>query len=68
MMKTTTISHKFPCHPCRKNRPNKHPAPSNDSNDSSSYEEAVEGPSMGKGGAKKPKLAKKKKTKNGERK
>ena len=69
MMKVTTISHKFPCHPCIK-RPNKLPAPSSDSNDTSSCdEEAVEGPSMGKGGRKKPKLAKKKKAKkNGERK
>ena len=50
-------------------RPNKCPAPSSNSNDSLSCgEEAVEGPSMGKGG-KKPKLAKKKKAKkNGERK
>ena len=51
-------------------RPNKCPAPSSDSNDSSSCgEEAVESPSMGKGGGIKPKLAKKKKAKkNGERK
>ena len=63
MMKVTTISHKFPCHPCRKGA-NKHPAPSSDSNDSSSCgEEAVEGPSVGKGWGKKPKLAKKKKAK-----
>ena len=70
MMKVTTISHKFPCHPCRKKSPNKCPAPSSDSNDFSSCgEEAVEGPSMGKGGGKKPKLAKEKKAKkNGERK
>ena len=48
----------------QKKRPNKHPAPSSDSNDSSSCgEEAVEGPSMGKGGGKKLKLAKKKKAK-----
>ena len=62
MMKTTTVSHKFPYHPCRK-RPNKCPVPSSDSYDSLSCEEAVEGPSMGKGGSKKPKLAKKKKAK-----
>ena len=47
----------------QKKGPNKRPAPSSDSNDSSSCEEAVEGPSMGKGGGKKPKLAKKKKAK-----
>ena len=53
-----------PLPPMKKKRPNKHPAPSSDSNDSSSCgEEAVEGPSMGKGGGKKPKLAKKKKAK-----
>ena len=48
----------------------KNGAPSSDSNDSSSCgEEAVEGQSVGKGGGKKPKLAKKKKAKkNGERK
>ena len=41
----------------QKKRPNRHPAPSSDSNDSSSCgEEAVEGPSMGKGGGKKPKV------------
>ena len=62
-----------PLPPMQKKRPNKHPAhpaPSSDSNDSSSCgEEAVEGPSMGKGGGKKLKLAKKKKAKkNGERK
>ena len=62
MMRRTTISHKFPYRPCRK-KANKHPAPSSDSNDSSSCEEAVEGTSMGKGGSKKPKLAKKKKAK-----
>ena len=68
MMKMTTISHKFPCHPCRK-KASKCPAPSSDSNDSLSCEEAVEGPSVGKGGGKKPKLTKKKKTKkNGEKK
>ena len=48
----------------QKNRPNKCPTSSSDSNDSSSCgEEAVEGPSMGKGGGKKPKLAKKMKEK-----
>ena len=37
----------------QKKRPNKHPAPSSDSNDSSSCdEEAVKGSSMGKGGVK----------------
>ena len=47
----------------QKKRPNKCPAPSSDSNDSLSCgEEAVEGPSVGKGGGgKKPKLAKKNK-------
>ena len=51
-----------PLPPMHKKRPNKCPAPSSDSNDSSSCgEEAVEGPSMGKEGGKKPKLAKKKK-------
>ena len=44
-------------------RPNKCLAPSSDSNDSLSCEEAVEGPSMGKGGGKKAKLVKKKKAK-----
>ena len=44
------------------------PAPSSDSNDSLSCgEEAVEGPSVGKGGSKKPKLAKKKKAKKMEK-
>ena len=63
-MKATTTSHKFPCHPCRK----KCPAPSSDSNDSLSCgEEAVEGPSMGKGGGKKPKLVKKNKAKKMEK-
>ena len=53
-----------PLPPMQKKRPNKHPAPSSDSNDSLSCgEEAVEGPSMGKGGGKKPKLAKEKKAK-----
>ena len=52
-----------PLPPMQKKRENKHPAPSSDSNDSSSCEEAVEGPCMGKGGGKKPKLAKKKKAK-----
>ena len=52
----------------QKKRPNKHPAPSSDSNNSSSCgEEAVEGPSMGKGGGKKLKLAKKKKAKKMEK-
>ena len=52
----------------QKKRPNKHPAPSSDSNDSLSCgEEAVEGPSMGKGGGKKLKLAKKKKAKKMEK-
>ena len=53
-----------PLPPMQKIRRNKHPASSSDSNDSSSCEEAVEGASMGKGGGKKPKLAKKKKAKN----
>ena len=53
-----------PLPPMQKKRPNKHPAPSSDSNDSLSCgEEAVEGPSMGKGGGKMLKLAKKKKAK-----
>ena len=53
-----------PLPPMQKKRPNKHPAPSSDSNDSLSCgEEAVEGPSMEKGGGKKPKLTKKKKAK-----
>ena len=53
-----------PLPPMQKKRPNKRPAPSSDSNDSSSCgEEAVEGPSVGKGGGKKLKLAKKKKAK-----
>ena len=54
----------------QKKRPNKHPAPSSDSNDNDSLscgEEAVEGPSMGKGGGKKLKLAKKKKAKKMEK-
>ena len=46
---------------------NKCPAPSSDSNDSLSCKEAVEGPSMGKGGGKKSKLAKKKKGKKMEK-
>ena len=54
---------KVPLPPMQKKRPNNRPAPSSDSNDSLSCEEAVEGPSMGKGWAKKPKLAKKKKAK-----
>ena len=53
-----------PLPPMQKKGLNKHPAPSSDSNDSLSCgEEAVEGLSMGKGGVKKPKLAKKKKAK-----
>ena len=57
-----------PLPPMQKKRPNKHPAPSSDSNNSSSCgEEAVEGPSMGKGGGKKLKLAKKKKAKKMEK-
>ena len=57
-----------PLPPMQKKRPNKHPAPSSDSNDSSSCgEEAVEGLSMGKGGGKKLKLAKKKKAKKMEK-
>ena len=53
-----------PLPPMQQKRPNKCPAPSSDSNNSSSCgEEAVEGPSMGKGGGKKLKLAKKKKAK-----
>ena len=54
-----------PLPPMQKKRPNKCPVPSSDSNDDSSScgEEAVEGPSMGKGGGKKLKLAKKKKAK-----
>ena len=47
----------------QKKRANKCLAPSSDSNDSLSCEEAVEGPSIGKGGVKKPKLVKKKKAK-----
>ena len=67
-MRMTTISHQFPYHPCRK-KANKCPAPSSDSNNSSSCEEAVEGPSVGKGASKEPKLvlAKKKKAKNVEK-
>ena len=53
--------------PTQKKRPNKCPAPSSDYNDSSSCEEAVEDPSMEKGGGKKPKLAKKKKAKKMEK-
>ena len=60
MMKATTISHKFLATYAEK-KANKCPAPSSDSNDSSSCgEEAVEGTNVGKGGGKKPKLAKKK--------
>ena len=52
----------------QKKRPNKRPASSSDSNDSSSCdEEAVEGSSMGKGGVKKLKLVKKKKAKKMEK-
>ena len=52
----------------QKKRPNKCPAPSSDSNNSLSCgEEAVEGPSMGKEGDKKLKLAKKKKAKKMEK-
>ena len=59
-MKVTSISYKFPCHT--------RPASSSDSNDSLSCdEEAVEGSSMGKGGGKKLKLAKKKKAKKMEK-
>ena len=48
----------------QKKRPNKRPAPSSDSNDASSCgEEAVEGPSMGKGGAKSLNLQRKRKQK-----
>ena len=48
----------------QKKRPNKCPAPSSDSNDSLSCGEgAVEGPSIGKGGGKQLKLAKKRKQK-----
>ena len=48
----------------QKKRPNKHPAPSSDSNDSLSCgEEAVEGPSMGKGGGKGLNLERKRKQK-----
>ena len=54
----------------QKKRPNKHPAPSSDSNDSLSCgEEAVEGPSVGKGVGKSLNLQRKRKQKkNGERK
>ena len=53
-----------PLPPMQKKRPNKCPASSSDSNNSSSCgEEAVEGPSVGKGGGKMPKLAKKRKAK-----
>ena len=48
----------------QKKRPNKRPAPSSDSNDSLSCgEEAVEGPSMGKEGAKSLNLQRKRKQK-----
>ena len=52
-----------PLPPMQKRKANERPAPRSDSNDSLSCEEAVEGPSMGKGGGKKLKLAKKKKAK-----
>ena len=52
-----------PLPPMQKKRQIKCPAPSSDSNDSSSCEEAVESPSVGKGGVKKPKLALAKKRK-----
>ena len=56
-----------PLPPMQIKKANKCPAPSSDSNDSSSCQEAVEGPSMGKGGGKKPKLGKKKKAKKMEK-
>ena len=57
-----------PLPPMQKKKPNKRSAPSSNSNDSLSCgEEAVEGPSVGKGGGKKPKPAKKKKAKNMEK-
>ena len=52
-----------PLPPMQKRKANKFLAPYSDSNDSSSCEEAVEGPSMRKEGGNKPKLAKKKKAK-----
>ena len=68
VMKVATISHKFPCHPCRKKGQTNILQPAVIL--MILRVEAVEGPSMGKGGGKKPKLAKKKKAKNktGERK
>ena len=48
---------KVPLPLMQKKRANKCLASSSDSNDSSSCEEAVKGPSMGKGEGKKPKLA-----------
>ena len=58
-----------PLPPMQKKRPNKCPAHSSDSNDSLSCgEEAVEGPSMGKGGGKSLNLQRKRKQNNGERK
>ena len=52
----------------QKKRPNKRPAPSSDSNDSSSCdEEAVKGSSMEKGGVKKLKLVEKRKAKKMEK-
>ena len=57
-------STQVPLPPLQKKRPNKCPAPSSDSNDSLSCgEEAVEGPSMGKGGAKSLNLQRKRKQK-----
>ena len=47
----------------QKKRTNKCPAPSSDSNDSSSCEEAVEGPSVEKGGSKSLNLSRKRKQK-----
>ena len=52
--------------PMQKKRPNKCPAPSSDSNDSSSCEEAVEGPTWEKEGVESLNLQRKRKQKNGE--
>ena len=52
-----------PLPPMQEKKANKRPAPSSDSNDSLSCKEAVEGPSVGKGGGKKPEIAKKNKAK-----
>ena len=68
MMKATSISHKFPYHPCRKKGQKNvlHPAvilmilPV-------VMKKLLKGPSMGKGGGKKLKLAKKKKAKKMEK-